>query len=70
MRPFKENRFHEILEVMTFAHVAASSFWRAIYAGGMWLTRAVATSIISDGWNTVAPLLSKCNDFVSSDFRR
>ena len=46
-------RFREVLQVMKFSHAAASSFWRAIYMGGMWLSREVATDIVYNGWCTL-----------------
>ena len=51
----KDETFQEMLEVLKYSHDAASAFWRAVYAGGMWISREEACTCVTNGWRLVAP---------------
>ena len=41
--------------MLTYTLNAANAFWTAIYSHGMWLTRAVASDCVVNGWSIIDP---------------
>lgn len=61
METIQDRAFKDIVAVIKCSVCASDSFWRTIYAQGIWIPCDVAQHLVVDGWKLCAPRLQVLN---------